>query len=152
MSDNEHTKPDSGTAPAGQSARFFDAFGNPANSLDAVGAAPQATTQQACLELHNGPVTFVVEVDFTPNTYPYVITGGTVKSGVCGAPWTVTGGVMGSDLRLTARRTGTGNCADTLTVVGEYQNPPSWRGTYGFNGAASSFRHTTLFRGFDSCP
>ncbi|MFE7629033.1 hypothetical protein [Kocuria sp. NPDC057446] len=149
MNDKNQTPSDSSKTKS--NARFFDASGNPAETLDAGDTTPQATTLQACLEVHNGAATFVIQVDFTPNTYPFSITGGTITSGICGAPWTVTGGVMGSDLRLSAKRTGSGTCADTLIVVGEYQNPPSWRGTYGFNGAASSFRHTTLFRGFGAC-
>jgi hypothetical protein len=130
---------------------MYDATGAPADSHAEAAVSPQATSRTACLELHNGNVTFVIEVEFDPNTYPYVITGGTITSGICGAPWDVTGGSMGPQLRLTARRTGSGSCADTFTAVGEYQVPPSWRGTYGFGGGSTSFTHTTVFRGYDTC-
>lgn len=37
------------------------------------------------------------------------------------------------------------SCANTITVVGEYQNPPVYGGTYGFEDATSSFKHTTRY-------
>jgi hypothetical protein len=51
---------------------------------------------------------------------------------------------MGETIRLDVRRAGSGSCADTIASVGEYQDPPAYRGTYGFNGATSSFKHTTV--------
>ncbi|MBD0842523.1 MULTISPECIES: hypothetical protein [unclassified Streptomyces] len=107
--------------------------------------SPEAVSAAAKLVLHNGSVTFDMEVKYNPNTYPHVITGGQITGTICGAPWNITGGFIGQTIRLDAKRAGTGSCAETLTVVGEYQNPPAYRGTYGFNGAASSFRHTTVY-------
>jgi hypothetical protein len=131
--------------------RLYDAGGAQVEEREEALLEPQATTHAACLELHNGTVTFVIEVAINPNTYPFVVTGGEISSGICGAPWEVTAGYLGSSLRLDAKRKGSGSCADTITIVGEDQGPPSWRGTYGFNGASSWFKHTTLFRGWTTC-
>lgn len=133
------------------SQRYLDAAGNEVESREAV-VTPQAAVSTACLELRNGVVSFVIEVNVDPNTYPFVISGGTIKSGICGAPWNVTGGFMGTNLRIDATRQGSGSCANTIIIVGERQDPPSWRGTYGFDGPSSMFKHTTLFRGWDPCP
>ena len=45
-------------------------------------------------------------------------------------------------------------CATTITVVGNFDNPSSYIGTYGFNGSSTSFNHHTLFLGYDrpTCP
>ncbi|MFG3255546.1 hypothetical protein [Streptomyces sp. NPDC048172] len=107
--------------------------------------SPEALQTSSKLELHNGAVTFAIEVKYNPNTYPHVVTGGQITSGICGAPWDITGGLIGQQIRLDAKRAGQGSCASTLTIVGEYQNPPAYRGTYGFDGATSSFKHTTKF-------
>ncbi|WP_447036664.1 hypothetical protein [Streptomyces sp. DSM 118878] len=97
------------------------------------------------LTLHSGQVTFAIEVTYNPNTYPHVVTGGQITAGICGAPWDITGGTVGETIRLDAERAGQGSCASTITIVGEYQNPPAYRGTYGFDGATSSFKHTTRY-------
>jgi hypothetical protein len=106
----------------------------------------EALTTPAKLQLHNGATTFEIELRYNPNTYPFVITGGRIVSGICGAPWEITGGSLGRQLRLEARRTGQAPCAARITVLGEYQDPPSYRGTYGFDGASSTFRHTTTYQ------
>ncbi|QEV17463.1 hypothetical protein [Streptomyces alboniger] len=111
----------------------------------AAGVSAEAVAADARLTLHNGSVTFAIEVKYNPNTYPHVVTGGRIASGICGAPWEITGGSLGDALRLDARRVGQGACADRITIVGEYQNPPAYRGTYGFDGASSSFKHTTRY-------
>ena len=116
-----------------------EAFARP---LEVSAEALQATAK---LELHNGQVTFAIELKYNPNTYPHVVTGGQITSGICGAPWNITGGSIGDQLRLDAKRAGQGSCANTITIVGEYQNPPAYRGTYGFDGATSSFKHTTRY-------
>ncbi|MEU3462429.1 hypothetical protein ABZ721_21145 [Streptomyces sp. NPDC006733] len=116
-----------------------EAFGPQADVSD------KAVQTTAKLELHNGAVSFGIEVTYNPNTYPHVITGGHITSGICGAPWDITGGFLGEQIRLDAKRSGQGSCANTITIVGEYQNPPAYRGTYGFDGASSSFKHTTKF-------
>ncbi len=140
--------------PRGGWSRFFAVSrGKSENEVAvAAAAAPQAGAATACLELRNGVVSFIIEVNVDPNTYPFVISGGTIKSGICGAPWNVTGGFLGTNLRVDATRQGTGSCANTIIVVGEQQFPPSWRGTYGFDGQSSSFKHSTLFHGWDPCP
>lgn len=105
----------------------------------------EAVQTEAKLTLHNGATTFEMTVKYNPNTYPHVVTGGQITSGICGAPWDITGGFVGEQIRLDAKRAGQGSCANTITIVGEFQNPPAYRGTYGFDGAASSFKHTTRY-------
>ena len=151
-STSSREKSENQAAVAAASQRFLDAGGAEAESQEAAAAAPQAGASTACLELRNGVVSFIIEVNVDPNTYPFVISGGTIKSGICGAPWNVTGGFLGTNLRIDATRQGTGSCANTIIIVGEQQFPPSWRGTYGFDGQSSSFKHSTLFHGWDPCP
>jgi hypothetical protein len=119
---------------------------------DAAAAVTQPLTEStAHLQLRNGGVTFDIEVTVLLETSPFQIVGGTIKSGICGAPWSVTGGSsMGSSLRLDGSRMGSDSCVDTITVVGEFENPSSWRGTYGFDGSSDMFGHTTLFLGWGS--
>ncbi|MFJ9177706.1 hypothetical protein [Streptomyces sp. NPDC102360] len=105
----------------------------------------EALTVDCKLELNNGSVTFAITAKINPNTHPFVVTGGQITSGICGAPWDITGGFIGDTIRLDAKRAGQGSCASTITLVGEFQNPPSYRGTYGFDGASSSFKHTTRY-------
>ncbi|MEU8888367.1 hypothetical protein [Streptomyces sp. NPDC048442] len=114
------------------------------SALQDVSAEAVAVT--AKLQLNNGATTFEMEIRFNPNTSPFVITGGRITAGICGAPWDITGGSIGNQLRLDAKRAGQGSCANTITIVGQYQNPPSYRGTYGFDGSSSSFNHTTLYK------
>ncbi|MEU6066378.1 hypothetical protein ABZ864_18340 [Streptomyces sp. NPDC047082] len=130
--------------------RFHNAQGAEVKTRDEAFAARQEVSTEALstsarLELHNGAVTFAMEVTYDPNSHPYVVLGGRITSGICGAPWDITGGFIGDTIRLDAKRAGQGSCADTITIVGEYQNPPAYRGTYGFNGSTSSFRHTTVY-------
>lgn len=146
----EKSDTEAAVAAAGQ--RFLDTAGAEVETQEAAAAAPQAGVAAACLELRNGAVSFIIEVNIDPNTYPFVISGGTIKSGICGAPWNVTAGFLGTNLRVDATRQGTGSCADTIIIVGEQQFPPSWRGTYGFDGQSSSFKHSTLFHGWSPCP
>ncbi|MGW7414219.1 hypothetical protein [Streptomyces sp. NPDC054863] len=107
----------------------------------------EAVAVTAKLQLNNGATTFEMEIRFNPNTSPFTITGGRITAGICGAPWDITGGSIGNQLRLDAKRAGQGSCANTITIVGQFQNPPSYRGTYGFDGASSTFNHTTLYKG-----
>ncbi|MES5822761.1 hypothetical protein [Streptomyces sp. RG80] len=131
--------------------RFHNAQGAAVKTWDEAFAArqdvsPEAFATTAKLELHNGSATFALEVKYNPNTYPYVVIGGQITSGICGAPWDITGGFMGQTIRIDAKRpVDDGRCARTITIVGEFQNPPAYRGTYGFNGATSSFKHTTVY-------
>ncbi|MFC7219773.1 hypothetical protein ACFQLX_16615 [Streptomyces polyrhachis] len=129
--------------------RFFNAQGAEVKTRDeafaALAADPVALSTPCRLELHAGSVTFAIDLTYNPTTYPHAITGGQITAGICGAPWEVTGGFLGEQLRLDARKTGQGSCASTITIVGEYQNPPAYRGTYGFDGATSSFKHTTRY-------
>jgi hypothetical protein len=119
----------------------------------ALAAAAPAATTTACLELRNGAgVDWTIQVTVNPNTYPFLVTSGTIKGTICGSPWTVTGGSLDNALRIDARRAGPGSCASTVTIVGQFQNPSSWRGTYGFDGSSTSFTHTTLFKGWSACP
>ena len=138
----------------GQSSRSEHRYLNPqgaeVKTRDEAFAAQQDVTAEALqteakLELHNGSVTFAIEVKYNPNTYPHVVSGGKITNGISGAPWEITGGYIGEQLRLDAKRTGQGSSANTVTIVGEFQNPPAYRGTYGFDGASSSFKHTTKY-------
>jgi hypothetical protein len=131
---------------------YVDPSGAQVDSRDAAFAAtdvsPEAISTTAKLTLHNGAgVTFTIAVEFSPNTYPFRLIGGEITGSICGAPWKITGGVLGDELRVDARRAGEGSCAETITVVGEFVNPSAYRGTYGFNGTSSSFPHTTIFHG-----
>jgi len=135
---------------AGSEHRFHNPQGAEVKTRDEAFAAQQdvsaeAVSTSAKLELHNGTVTFAIEVKYNPNTYPHVVTGGQITSGISGAPWDITGGFVGETIRLDAKRSGQGSHANTMTLVGEFQNPPAYRGTYGFNGATSSFKHTTRY-------
>ncbi|MEW2086833.1 hypothetical protein [Streptomyces sp. NPDC005283] len=105
----------------------------------------EALRTSAKLELQGGRITFAVEVTYNPNRYRHMVTGGRITSGIRGAPWDITGGTIGDQLRLDAKRAGQDSCTGTITIVGEYQNPPAYRGTYGFEGATSSFKHTTRY-------
>ncbi|MEU7580701.1 hypothetical protein AB0B50_24210 [Streptomyces sp. NPDC041068] len=131
--------------------RFHNPQGAEVKTRDEAFASPMAEVSAEALStdckltLHAGAVTFAIEVKYNPNTYPHVVTGGQITSGICGAPWDITGGFIGDTMRLDAKRAGQGSCANTITIVGEYQNPPAYRGTYGFDGATSSFKHTTRY-------
>jgi hypothetical protein len=126
---------------------YYDANGAQAESREQAFAVPEAVSTTVRLTLHNTAVTFEIEAEINPNTYPFTLTGGQITSGICGAPWKITGGFFGDDLILQATREGQGSCATTITVVGEYVRPGAYRGTYGFDGTSSSFRHTTFYRG-----
>ncbi|MEV8022620.1 hypothetical protein AB0O76_41275 [Streptomyces sp. NPDC086554] len=131
--------------------RFHNPQGAEVKTRDEAFASPQEVSAEAVstackMQLHNGAITFAIEVKYNPNTYPHVVTGGQITAGICGAPWDITGGLIGDTIRLDAKRAGQGSCANTITIVGEYQNPPAYRGTYGFDGATASFKHTTLYQ------
>jgi hypothetical protein len=124
---------------------YVDPSGAQVDSRDEALVTPESVSTTTTLTLHNGGVTFEIEIEMDPNSYPFRLVGGKITSGICGAPWDVTGGHLGEDLRLDAKRAGQGSCANTITVVGEYVNPSAYRGTYGFNGTSSSFPHTTIY-------
>lgn len=139
-------------AGAPTDATLYDATGAPTDDLQkALDATIQAATVTTCLVLHNGPVTFTMNVVADVNTNPPQVRGGQIVSGICGQPWAITGGTLGSNLVLTARRQGTGQCANTITIVGSFVDPPRWVGTYGFDGNSTAFRHTTVFDGWHQC-
>jgi hypothetical protein len=130
----------------------YDASGGPTEDLvQAQDATTQAVKVTSCLVLHNGAATFTMNVDVDVNANPPQVRGGQITSGICGAPWAITGGTMGANLVLTARRQGSGQCATTITIVGNFANPPRWVGTYGFDGNSTAFRHTTVFNGWRPC-
>jgi hypothetical protein len=116
-------------------------------------AAPPAPTR-ACLQLHIDSTIFNFNVTINPNVYPYAITGGTITGSICQAPWTVTGGSLSNSLRVNGQHPPSPNCSTTIAVVGNFENPSSYIGTYGFNGSSTQFNHHTLFLGYDrpSCP
>lgn len=128
--------------------RFHNAQGAEVKTRDEAFAgqqevSPEAVSATAKLELHNGAtVTWELEVKYNPNTHPYVVLGGQITGTIASPPWNITGGFIGDTIRLDAKQH---NGTTTVTIVGEYQNPPAYRGTYGFNGATSSFKHTTVY-------
>lgn len=125
----------------------FDAQGKRLTAAEASALAAAVATAKACLTLYNGPtVTWQINITFDPNNL--AITGGSIKGTICDSPdWTVTSGSMaGGALVLHATRTGGGGaCSTTVTIVGTFQSPPSYKGTYGFNGSSTQFSHTTLY-------
>jgi hypothetical protein len=140
------------TKPAPTPKAKYDAQGNtpPSEEVTKAAAAP---TNKACLELRNSSQTWKIEVNFNPATYPFTITSGTIKGTICQAStWSVTGTSMGGTLKINATRPAGGGCASKVTIVGNFQNPPSYKGTYGFDGASTPFPHTTLFLGYTACP
>lgn len=148
---------DESAEPAVQGQRErYDAQGKKVAPGEALTKFPlRGVSKSACLELHNGPgVTWNITVTFDPNSIPFTITGGSIKGTICGSPnWRVTGGFLRPTLRITAQQTPpVGGCAGTVTIVGNFQDPPSYKGTYGFNGSSTSFNHTTLFLGYSPFP
>jgi hypothetical protein len=117
-------------------------------------ALPAAPATKACLQLHLGGTVFDFNVTINPDVYPYTITGGTITGSICSPPWTVTGGSLGTALRINGQRAPVAGCSTTIAVVGNFDNPSSYIGTYGFNGSSTSFNHHTLFLGYDrpTCP
>ena len=120
---------------------YYDPSGSQVESREEAFAVPEAISTKVGLTLHNAGVTFQIAAEINLGTYPFVLTGGQITSGICGAPWKITGGFLGDDLRLEAEREGEGSCANSIIVVGEFVQPGAYRGTYGFNGTSSSFRH-----------
>lgn len=131
----------------GAQSTYTDPNGARVESREEAFAVPEAVSTTVRFTLHNTAVTFEIEAQINPNTYPFSLTGGQITSGICGAPWNITGGFFGEDLFLQASRAGEGSCAETITVVGEFVRPGAYRGTYGFDGTSNSFRHTTIYRG-----
>lgn len=137
-------------------AKFFDARGGAAPTKQAALAAVAATTgatRRAYFELHysGGGVIFEIEVLFNPTSYPFAITGGTIKGSICNSPtWVVTGGSIGPSLQINGSNVcPSPNCANTISIIGKCQCTPSYIGTYGFNGSSTMFNHSTLFLGYD---
>jgi hypothetical protein len=142
-----------GAGQAGADEQVYDAMGAPTEDLQkALDATTQAVLTTACLELNNGAAaTFTMNVVADVNVNPPQVRGGQITGSICGSPWLITGGTLGPTLVLTARRQGTGSCANTITIVGTFADPPRWVGTYGFDGNSTAFRHTTLFNGWRPC-
>ena len=143
------------TAPADQ-VKFFDSRGGVAATRQeafAADPAAAAATRRAYFELHSvgGGAIFEIEVFFNPTSYPFVITGGTIKGNICNSPtWVVTGGSIGPSVRIDGSNVcPSPNCASSISIVGKCQCTPSYIGTYGFDGSSTSFKHSTLFLGYD---
>jgi hypothetical protein len=142
-------------APAAPiAAAQVDSHGNvvaPGAAAPLVAILPPTT--HACLQLHLGGVVFNFNVTINPNAYPYPITGGTITGSICGAPWQVTGGSLGNSLQISGHKSPpVAGCASTINVVGNYNPPGGYIGTYGFNGSSTMFSHHTLFLGFNRVP
>ena len=125
-----------------------DAAGNiAAPGAAPVVAAPPPPPVHACLQLHNGNAVFNFNVVINPNVTGFPITGGKITGTLCQAgQWNVTGGHLGPNLAITATRASGNSCATQLTVAGNYANPSSYTGTYGFPG--TGFQQHTLFLGY----
>jgi hypothetical protein len=126
-----------------------DAQGN----IVAPGAAPLAAMPppppvHACLQLYNGNMVFNFNVVINPNVTGFPITGGKITGTLCQASqWNVTGGHLGPNLAITATRAAGNSCATQLAVAGNFANPSSYTGTYGFP-APQGFQQHTLFLGY----
>ncbi len=109
----------------------------------------------ACLQLHLGSTVFNFNVSINADVYPYPITGGTITGSICQAPsWKVTGGTLGNALTIQGSRPSGNSCSTSISVIGNFNNPSSYIGTYGFNGSSTMFDHHTLFLGYNrpTCP
>ena len=124
-----------------------DATGKMITAEEAVKHLVPTAQASACLTLYNGPgVKWLITVNFNPNTYPYHVLSGTIKGTICGSPkGIVTGGFIGPTLEIEGDLEGGAGCATTVTIVGHYQVPGGYAGTYGFNGSSNEFNHTTLY-------
>jgi hypothetical protein len=113
---------------------------------------PRATNATACFQLNNGGATFFINANIDLSTYPYNIVGGNIGGNICDAPnWTLTSGTVGGSLTINGTHTGTGACAATIQVTGNFGAPDTYPGTYGF--PTSAFPHRTMFLGFNrACP
>ena len=129
------------------SQKTYDPTGKSIAAHEAAEFLARSASATACLTLYNGPsVKWQITVTFNPNTYPFVITGGSIKGTICGSPkGVVTGGSMGPNLLIHGNLEGGASCASTVTIVGHYQDPSSYAGTYGFDGSSTNFSHTTLY-------
>jgi hypothetical protein len=131
----------------------FDSRGSATSgAAPAAAAAAALATRRAYFELHfsGGGTVFEIEVLFTPS-FPFTITGGTIKGSICNSPtWVVTGGSIGPTLLINGSNVCPHpGCASSITIKGNCQCTPSYNGTYGFNGSSTMFNHTTLFLGYD---
>jgi len=151
-----------------QGVQLFDASGSLVETEEAareamVGAAQAAVAARtSCWELINGAVRFVIELELFPAFFGFFIVGGTIKSGICGAPWRVIGGWVGNNAgagplgrsaRINAVRQGTGGCANSIVIEGEpLAIIPGFQGTYQFDGHGTTFPHTTIWIKWDACP
>jgi hypothetical protein len=134
--------PQGGTFEAGSPMKL-DANGKQLKAAEAVAlkAPASGATAKACLTLYNGPgVTWLIDITFDPNTLQ--ITGGSIKGTICGSPWSVTGGnLLNGALVIHATR----GSAAQVTILGVFQSPPSYKGTYGFDAIGTGWTHTTLY-------
>lgn len=117
--------------------------------------ADLALRATACFQLNVNTSTFFIEATLDVTAYPYTIGGGRISGSICDAPnWALTGGTIGSNIAISGSHVGTGPCgASTINIIGAFGPPAGYAGTYGFNGANSTFTHRTLFLGYNvSCP
>ena len=83
---------------------------------------------------------------YNPNSYPFVITGGSIKGTICDSPnWVVTGGTLGPNLTVTASARAAGQALrNTVTIVGHPESPAT-RAPTASTGASTSFPHTAVY-------
>jgi len=112
-------------------------------------------------------VVFEIQVAVRPDTYPFLVVGGTIGGDICtalGMGWTVTQGSFGHDLMLHAefgplasgfaeRVTGPGpsGCGNVIDISGQFQEPNSYKGSYGYDGNLYDWSCVTLFKGWQAC-
>jgi len=148
----------------------FDAAGNLVRNREAAKEAILAAAQPqpeaaktSCWELSNGAVKFMIELETTPLLFAEYTIGGTIQSGLCGAPWAIKPGLFISftfgnfgfpnTVRLEAIRQGANNnCPSTLTIIGSSFQTDFFTGTYGFDGESTTFPHQFRRLKEGSCP
>jgi len=96
-----------------------DAAGKLVTPEEALKLAVPTASASACLTLYNGPsVKWQISVTFNPNTYPFFITGGSIKGTICGSPkGVVTGGTIGPNLLIHGNLDGGGARLDEFRPV-----------------------------------
>jgi hypothetical protein len=127
-----------------------DAAGN-APGKPEVQKLPPPAGYPACVMFFNGGLQWKFDLVIDPNTYPFVIKGGTIVGNICGNHWTITGGSMGTILNVKGKLIPpVPGCATDISLTGNIMQPPSYKGKYGF--PSQVFPFTGLFTGYHTCP
>jgi len=128
-----------------------DAAGNVPGKANVLKALPPPAGYPACVMFFNGGLQWKFDLLIDPNTYPFVIKGGTIAGNICGSKWTITGGSIGAVLNVKGKLIPpVSGCATDISVTGNIMQPPSYKGKYGFPNQV--FQFTGLFTGYHTCP